>query len=38
MVLSLIKLLKPGTKEYDKALNGTSEERRRLYKKYNIID
>lgn len=38
MVLKLLKLLKPGTKEYDKALNGTSAERRRLYKKYNIID
>ena len=33
----LIKLLKPGTKEYDKALNGTAADRQRLYKKYNII-
>ena len=33
----LIKLLKPGTKEYDKALNGTAADRRKLYKKYNII-
>ena len=34
----LIKLLKPGTKEYDKAINGTKAERRKLYKKYKIID
>ena len=38
MVLKLIKLLKPGTKEYDKAINGTKAERRKLYKKYKIID
>lgn len=37
-LLKLIKLLKPGTKEYDKAINGTSAERRKLYKKYKIID
>ena len=34
----LIKKLKPGTKEYDKAINGTKAERQRLYKKYKIID
>ena len=38
MVLKLIKLLKPGTKEFDKAINGTKAERQRLYKKYKIID
>ena len=38
MVLKLLKLLTPGTKEYDKALNGTAAERKRLYKKYKIID
>ncbi len=38
MLAKLLKLLKPGSKEYDKALNATEKERRRLYKKYNIID
>ena len=38
MVLKLLKLLTPGTKDYDKALNGTAAERKRLYKKYKIID
>lgn len=38
MLANLIKLLKPGTKDYDKALNGTSADRKQLYKKYNIID
>ncbi|MCR4591096.1 MAG: hypothetical protein K5668_09785, partial [Lachnospiraceae bacterium] len=38
MVLKLLKLLTPGTKEYDKAINGTAAERKRLYKKYKIID
>ena len=37
MLANLIKLLKPGTKDYDKALNGTSADRKQLYKKYNII-
>ena len=37
-VLKLLKLLKPDSKEFDKALNGTSADRKRLYKKYNIID
>ncbi len=37
-VIKLLKLLTPGTKEYDKALNGTSADRKKLYKKYNIID
>ena len=38
MLIKLLKLLKPGSKEYDKALNGTSAERKKLYKKYGIID
>ena len=36
MMIELFKCLKPGTKEYDKALNGTPADRQRLYKKYNI--
>ena len=36
MVIRLLKHLKPGTKEYDKALNGTASDRQRLYKKYRI--
>ncbi len=38
MLIKLLKLLKPGSKEYDKASNGTSAERKKLYKKYKIID
>ena len=38
MLAELIKLLKPGSKDYEKAINGTSVERKRLYKKYKIID
>ena len=38
LLAKLIKLLTPGTKEYDKALNGTTAERKKLYKKYKIID
>lgn len=37
-IVKLLKLLKPGTKEYDKALNGSTAERKKLYKKYKIID
>ena len=33
---NLLKLLLPGSAEYNEALNGTDEERRELYKKYNI--
>ena len=33
---NLLKLLLPGSAEYNEALNGTDEERRALYKKYNI--
>ena len=36
MVIRLLKHLEPGTKEYDKALNGTASDRQRLYKKYRI--
>ena len=36
MVLSLLKMLSPGSDEYDRALNGTQEEREALYKKYGI--
>ena len=38
MLIKLLKLLSPGSKEYDKALNGTTADRKRLYKKYKIID
>ncbi len=34
----LLKKIKPGTKDFDKALNATTAERKRLYKKYGIID
>ena len=37
-LLSLIRLLTPGSKDYEKALNGTPAGRRRSYKKYKIID
>ena len=38
MLARLIKLLTPGSKDFDKAINGTSAERKKLYKKYKIID
>ena len=38
MLAKLIKLLTPGSKDFDKALNGTAAERKKLYKKYKIID
>ena len=38
MLAKLLKILKPGSNEYDKALNATEKERRKLYKKYKIID
>ena len=34
----LLKAIKPGSKDFDKALNATSTERKKLYKKYGIID
>ncbi len=36
MVLSLLKKLTPGSDEFDRALNGTQEEREALYEKYGI--
>lgn len=36
MVLSLLKKLQPGSEEFDRAINGTQEEREELYKKYGI--
>ncbi|MBO4902013.1 MAG: transposase [Lachnospiraceae bacterium] len=38
MIISLLKLLEPGSKEYDKALNGSAADRKKLYKKYKIIE
>jgi hypothetical protein len=38
MVLSLLKMLSPGSDEFDRALNGTQEEREALYKKYGITE
>ena len=34
----LLKAIKPGSKDFDKALNATTAERKKLYKKYGIID
>ena len=36
MLARLLKLLTPGTAEFDKALNATPTQRRRMYKKYGI--
>ena len=36
MLARLLKLLTPGSKEFDKALNATPAQRRRMYKKYGI--
>lgn len=36
MIISLLKKLTPGSEDYYKALNASSEERRELYKKYGI--
>jgi len=33
----LLRLLTPGSEEFDKALNAGEEDRMKLYKKYNII-
>lgn len=38
MLIKLLKLLTPGSKEYDKALNGSTADRKKLYKKYKIVD
>jgi hypothetical protein len=37
MLARLLKAIGPGGKDFDRALNATSAERKRLYKKYNII-
>ena len=36
MLAALLKKLTPGSDEFDRALNGTQEEREALYKKYGI--
>lgn len=38
MLAKLLKVLVPGSKEFDKALNATAKERMKLYKKYGILD
>ncbi len=38
MLIKLLKRLTPGTKDYDKAINGTTSDRKKLYKKYNITE
>ena len=38
MLLSLLKMLSPGSDEFDRALYGTQEERVALYKKYGITE
>ena len=37
MIIALLKKLTPGSEDYYKALNASSEERRELYKKYGIV-
>ena len=36
MIIALLRKLTPGSEDYYKALNASSEERRELYKKYGI--
>lgn len=38
MLAKLLKVLIPGSKEFDEALNATGKERMKLYKKYGILD
>ena len=38
MMAKLLKLLDPGSDEFNKALNATVEERQELFRKYNLID
>ena len=38
MLAKLLKILVPGSIEFDKALNATGKERMKLYKKYGILD
>ena len=37
LLTTLIKKLDPGSEDYQIALNGTSEDRERLYEKYKIV-
>ena len=37
MLAQLLKTITPGNEDYDKALNATEEERKELFKKYNIV-
>ena len=36
MIIALLRKITPGSEDYYKALNASSEERRELYKKYGI--
>ncbi len=36
LLAKLIRILMPGSKDYEEALNGNNETRKELYKKYNI--
>ena len=38
MLARLLKAIQPGSKDFDKALNASAAERKKLYKKYKIID
>ena len=38
MLARLLKAITPENKDFNKALNATEKERKRLYKKYGIID
>ena len=37
LLAKLIRVLTPGSKDYEDALNGTYETRQELFKKYNIV-
>ncbi|MCR5033643.1 MAG: hypothetical protein K6A92_12385 [Lachnospiraceae bacterium] len=38
MLAKLLRMLTPGSEDYNKALDGDEQERTELYKKYGIID
>lgn len=38
MLIKLLKLLEPGSPEYEKALNATPKVRQKMYEKYNITE
>jgi len=38
LLAKLLKAIQPGSKDLDKALNATDAERKKLYKKYGIVD